>query len=142
MLPITHTSEFKFDLTDSAFAQIKLIKENDFTLKGLEFRLKIGGKGCDGFTYDTGFSEFHEDDYILEFEHKGEKLKILLDDFTAFYCKEGSLDYFFIPHENEDGFFFTNTNEFKHHGKFFKDGDYVPPTKIKNVEDNNDEVAK
>jgi Fe-S cluster assembly iron-binding protein IscA len=129
VLPLNLNDIYKFDLTDSAFAQISLIQENDFTLDGMSFRLKIGGKGCDGFTYDTGFSQKHEDDIVLIFENKGQKLEVLLDDFTAFYCKEGSMDYFFIPHENEDGFFFTNTNEFKHHGKFFKDGDYVPTKK-------------
>ena len=128
LFPNNH-SEFKFDLTDSAFKQIKLIQDNDFTLEGLSFRLKIGGKGCDGFTYDTGFSEKHKDDITLNFINDGVELEILSDDFTAFYCKEGNLDYFFIPHENEGGFFFTNINEFKHHGKFFKDGDYVPPIK-------------
>lgn len=130
MTPLNN-NDIKIDLTDSAFKQIKLIQENDFTLDGQYFRLKIGGKGCDGFTYDTGFSEKLDDDIVLLFEQKGEQLEILIDPFGAFYCKEGSLDFFFIPHENEDGFFFTNINEFKHHGKFFKDGDYVPELKVK-----------
>jgi len=128
MTPLNN-DEIQIDLTDSAFRQIKIIQENDYTLEGLKFRLKIGGKGCDGFTYDTGFSETLEDDIILKFNNKGEDLDILIDPFAAFYCKLGVLDFLFIPHENEDGFFFTNANEHKHHGKFFKDGDYVPPLK-------------
>jgi len=129
--------QFKFELTDSAFMQIKLIAENDYTLSGHVFRLKIGGKGCDGFTYDTGFSKPVDDDVILNFKNKDQSLDILVDSFTAFYCKEGVLDYFFIPHENEDGFFFTNKNEHLHHGKFFKDGDYVPPLPVNEKSDEN-----
>jgi len=126
LFPTNLNELYKFDLTDSAFMQIKLIQDNDFTLENHTFRLKIGGKGCDGFTYDTGFSQKVEDDVELEFINKNQPLKILLDKFTAFYCKEGILDYYFIPHENEDGFFFTNKNEDKHHGKFFKDGVNIP----------------
>ncbi len=126
MYPINN-DDIKIDLTDSAFSQIKLIQSNDFTLEDHTFRLKIGGKGCDGFTYETGFSKPVSDDLLLSFTNKDQKLDILLDAFSAFYCKEGILDYYFIPHENEDGFFFTNRNEHKHHGKFFKDGENVPP---------------
>ncbi len=94
MLPINN-NEFQIDLTDSAFKQIQLILENDFTLEGHQFRLKIGGKGCDGFTYDTGFSTKIDDDIELIFKQNDESISILLDDFTGFYCKEGLLDFLF-----------------------------------------------
>ena len=129
MLPINE-KKVKIDLTAAAFEQIKLILENDYTLEGLNFRLKIDGKGCDGFTYATGFSEKVEDDIELEFEHSGNSIKILLDSFALFYCKEGTLDFLLNVNESEDGFTFINNNEDKYHGKFFKDGgDLVPPTK-------------
>ena len=57
----TNDNNFKVELTEAAFEQIRLIKSNDFTLDGHSFRLKIGGKGCDGFTYDTGFSQSDEE---------------------------------------------------------------------------------
>ena len=122
----TNNNEIKIELTDAAYKQIQLIQENDFTLEEHTFRLKIGGKGCDGFTYETGFSKKVSDDLTLEYEHNDTKLNILIDSFAAFYCKSGILDFFIIPHENEDGFFFINKNEDKHVGKFFKDGDNVP----------------
>lgn len=128
MLPINE-KEIKIDLTAAAFEQINLIAQNDYTLEGLSFRLKIDGKGCDGFTYATGFSEINDDDINLIFEHKTKKIKILIDPFTSFYCKEGILDYLLNARESEDGFSFINNNEANYHGKFFEDGVLVPPTK-------------
>lgn len=118
--------DFNIQLSKAAFDQIKLIKANDYTLDGMSFRLKIGGKGCDGFTYDTGFSAPHEDDIVLSFE----SLELLLDPFTAYYCKEGSLDFLLNPKTNEDGFVFINFNEEKYHGKFFKDESMAPPSEM------------
>ncbi|MCO4755071.1 MAG: hypothetical protein KC478_11360, partial [Bacteriovoracaceae bacterium] len=54
-------------------------------------------------------------------------VKIILDPFTAHYCKEGSLDFLLNPKSNEDGFVFINFNEEKYHGKFFKDESMAPP---------------
>lgn len=128
MLPINE-KEIKIDLTAAAFEQISLISNNDFTLEGLIFRLKIDGKGCDGFTYATGFSTKNDDDVELHFVHHENILKILIDPFTYFYCKEGTLDFLLNARESEDGFTFINNNEDKYHGKFFEDGVLVPPTK-------------
>ncbi|MBC74444.1 MAG: hypothetical protein CME64_00355 [Halobacteriovoraceae bacterium] len=119
----TNRNDFNIQVSKAALEQIKLIKENDYTLNDEKFRLKIGGKGCDGFTYDTGFSTPLEDDVELEF---GE-VKVILDPFTAHYCKEGSLDFLLNPKTNEDGFVFINFNEEKYHGKFFKDESMAPP---------------
>lgn len=127
MLP-DNRQDFNIHLSQAALDQIKLIKDNDFTLEGMFFRVKIGGKGCDGFTYDTGFSEPHDEDVVLSF--KG--AKVLLDAFTAHYCKDGSIDYLLNPKSNEDGFVFMNFNEEKYHGKFFKDETMAPPAELDN----------
>ncbi|MEX0798485.1 MAG: hypothetical protein WEB87_01195 [Bacteriovoracaceae bacterium] len=125
MLP-DNRKDFNIQISQAAFDQILLIKQNDFTLKGLDFRVKIGGKGCDGFTYETGFSAAVEGDVKLAF---GE-LTLLLDSFTAYYCQEGSLDFLLNPKTNEDGFVFLNFNENKYHGKFFKDESMAPPESL------------
>ena len=44
--------DIKIFVTDSAVRQIQLMQENDYTLEGHSFRIKIGGKGCEGFTHD------------------------------------------------------------------------------------------
>lgn len=128
MLPINE-NKIKIDLSAAAFEQILLIAENDYTLEGLTFRLKIDGKGCDGFTYATGFSEKDAEDKELIYNHNDREIIILIDPFTAFYCEQGNLDYLLIAKEGEEGFTFTNSNEHNYHGKFFKDGHLTPPSK-------------
>lgn len=122
-------SDVKLFVTDSAVRQIQLMQDNDYTLEGLLFRIKIGGKGCGGFTYDTGFSEFHQDDLVIEqdFTQIGFHLKILIDPFTAFYTQEATLDYLLDTGSNEEGFVITNASEGSHKGKFFKDTSKLPP---------------
>lgn len=123
----TNDQNFKVEMTEAAFTQIELIKSNDFTLEDQMFRLKIGGKGCDGFTYDTGFSKFAEGDNKIEFINKDNKrLTLLVDKFTYFYCKEGLIDYVLDTNINQDGFIYTNKNENIYSGKFFKEETLVP----------------
>jgi Fe-S cluster assembly iron-binding protein IscA len=121
--------DIKIFVTDSAVRQIQVIQENDYTLKGLSFRIKIGGKGCEGFTYETGFSEKHPDDLeilthypLINFE-----LKILMDPFTAFYTPELTLDYLLETNQNDEGFIVQNAADGQHRGKFFKDESRLPP---------------
>jgi Fe-S cluster assembly iron-binding protein IscA len=122
-------SDLKVLITDSAVRQIQLMQVNDYTLEGLQFRIKIGGKGCDGFTYDTGFSEKHEDDLVVEKEYPliNFKLQILVDPFTAFYTQEFTLDYLLDAQNNEEGFIVSNAADGQHKGKFFKDTTRLPP---------------
>ena len=122
-------SDLKVLITDSAVRQIQLMQVNDYTLEGLQFRIKIGGKGCDGFTYDTGFSEKHEDDLVVEKDYPliNFKLQILVDPFTAFYTQEFTLDYLLDAQNNEEGFIVSNAADGQHKGKFFKDTTRLPP---------------
>lgn len=116
------SSKNNFLVTDLAAQQINVIKENDYTTEGLVFRMKIGGKGCGGFTYDTGFSEPLDDDTVVN----SEGVDIYLDPFTYHYCSDGVLDYQMDPDTKEEGFVFTNNNEHLFEGKFFKDESLVP----------------
>lgn len=119
--------QYRINVTRAAADQIQLIYQHDYTLKDHFFRIKIGGKGCDGFTYDTGFSLPNYDDIHLEYPFKHEQhIKIIVDPFTAHYCKEAELDYLLNPNNNEDGFVFLNKNEHLYAGKFFKDTEMVP----------------
>lgn len=115
-------------ITDSAVRQIHLMQENDYTLEGLYFRVKIGGKGCGGFTYETGFSELHADDLLVKKTYPGGiSLTVLIDPFTAFYTQSFTLDYMLDPANNEEGFLIQNAAEGSHKGKFFKDPSKLPP---------------
>ncbi|MES2527160.1 MAG: hypothetical protein V4598_08725 [Bdellovibrionota bacterium] len=122
-------SDIQLLITDSAVRQIQLMQDNDYTLEGLSFRIKIGGKGCGGFTYDTGFSEKHEDDLIIKKKYPLIKAEIivLMDPFTAFYTQEATLDYLLDTSSNEEGFIINNAADGQHAGKFYKDESKLPP---------------
>lgn len=122
-------SDIKLFVTDSAVRQIQVMQENDYTLEGLSFRIKIGGKGCEGFTYDTGFSEKHDDDLVIvqDFPIIKFKLTVLMDPFTAFYTQELTLDYLLDTSNNQEGFIVNNAADGQHRGKFFKDETRLPP---------------
>jgi iron-sulfur cluster insertion protein len=123
------SSDIKLFVTDSAVRQIQVMQENDYTLEGHSFRIKIGGKGCEGFTYDTGFSEQHADDLVIkqDFPIINFQLTILIDPFTAFYTQELTLDYLLDTTNNEEGFIVNNAADGQHRGKFFKDEAKLPP---------------
>jgi Fe-S cluster assembly iron-binding protein IscA len=124
-----NASDIKLFVTDSAVRQIQLMQEHDYTLEGLSFRIKIGGKGCEGFTYDTGFSEPHSDDLVIMKHYPliNFELKVLIDPFTAYYTQESTLDYMLDTSNNEEGFIVTNAADGEHRGKFFKDESKLPP---------------
>src|SRR5690606_30773378 len=124
-------SDINLFVTDSAYKQIQLIKENDYTLAGYEFRLKIGGKGCDGFTYQTGFSQVHADDLQLHIQLPQQRaITILMDPFTAYYVRNARLDYLMNPANHDEGFVIINFDQEKYVGKFFKNGDMVPTQQV------------
>lgn len=122
-------SDLKLFVTDSAVRQIQLMQLNDYTLEGLSFRIKIGGKGCEGFTYDTGFSELHPDDLVIKQDYPliNFELVVLIDPFTAYYTQESTLDYLLDTSNNEEGFIVNNAADGQHRGKFFKDESRLPP---------------
>lgn len=121
--------DIKLFVTDSAVRQIQLMKQNDYTLEELFFRIKIGGKGCGGFTYETGFSSPHSDDLVITNHYSliNFELSILMDPFTAYYTQELTLDYLLDTGSNEEGFIVNNAADGQHKGKFFKDESKLPP---------------
>ena len=129
MEKIISASDIKLFVTDSAIRQIQVMTENDYTLDGLSFRIKIGGKGCGGFTYETGFSEIHSDDLVIKQSYPLIQfdLTILMDPFTAYYTQELTLDYLLDTSNNDEGFIVKNAADGQHRGKFFKDESRLPP---------------
>lgn len=121
--------DIKIHISNKALEQIKLILDNDYTLGEQQLRLKVDGKGCNGFDYAIGFTEKEKDDLELPIEFTFLSFKILLDPFTAFYCKEGTIDYIQDFANDTEGFTFENANEKKYRGKFFKNSNNVPPVK-------------
>ncbi len=121
--------QINIEISDLAAKQVQTIFENDYTLEGLVFRLKIQGKECHGFTYALGFTAPEQDDLIY---HKN-GIAVHIDPFTAYYCKEGLIEYLFDLDSNKEGFFFENKNEKLYRGKFFKNEEMTPKFKEANL---------
>ncbi|MBD65508.1 MAG: hypothetical protein CME62_09895 [Halobacteriovoraceae bacterium] len=119
-------NDIKINITENALAQISLIKEHDYTVADMEFRLKIDGKGCGGFDYALGFTPKEKDDIVLEKKLNEKIIHIHIDPFTAFYCQEGELDYIQDFEVDREGFQFINSNEKSYRGKFFKNETKLP----------------
>ena len=121
--------------SQKAIAQLRLINENDFTLQGKFFRILVSGKGCDGFTYSVGFTDWHKEDLRVPIRDEKNQLfpegqEVLMDPFTAFYLQEVSVDYLQDFANNNEGFIVTNENQKQFAGKFWRqDEQKIPPLK-------------
>ena len=107
------------EFTDSAISQLKLIQENDYTLEGKFLRLLVATKGCDGFSYNVGFTEKMQDDFLVPVMNASE-LKVLVDPFAAYYTREMTVDYVQDFEENIEGFLVVNHHQKDFHGKFWR----------------------
>jgi iron-sulfur cluster assembly protein len=105
-----------------ALAQLKIMQEMDYTLEGKYPRIAVKGKGCSGFDYALFFDTPKKNDVVVTFE----KTNILLDPFTAFYFKNGTIDYKLLP--GEEGFIITNFDEELYQGKFYDKNPQLVPT--------------
>ena len=112
------------NFTKIALIQLKLIKTHDYTINDKIFRIQITGKGCDGFTYSTGFTSNHPDDFQIKIED----LFVALDPFTAYYLNNATIDYFQDFDQEEEGFIVINKYQKNYAGKFWKENpDKIPP---------------
>ncbi len=119
-------------ITPKAHEQLRLIIENDFTLNGKYLRLLISGKGCEGFNYSVGFTDWNTDDMLIKAngsDNTPTDIQFVMDPFTAFYLQKCSVDYVEDFANNNEGFIVTNENQKTFSGKFWKkDEQKVPPT--------------
>jgi iron-sulfur cluster assembly accessory protein len=121
-----NTKDINIKFTQNAIDQIQLIQDNDYTVEGLYFRLKIDGKGCGGFDYAMGFTDKNQDDLTINIPHATRELIYIVDPFTAHYCKNGVVDFIQDFEKDTEGFYFENDNEKKYRGKFFKNEAMLP----------------
>jgi len=124
------TPEPVIHLTKNAISQIKLILENDFTLRGQSLRIHISGKECDGFTYSVGFQEKIENDLSIPCPELGESQCIIMDPFSAFYLQKVTLDFIQDFEKDLEGFVVTNHKQVDYHGKFWRKDESKIPTDL------------
>ena len=117
----------KIQVSKEALMQIAVIKENDLTLAGPDFRIAISGKGCDGFNYKTFFDKKNDDDFAVITSNG---IRIILDPFSAFYLQDATLEYYQDFDQNIEGFQVTNLNQSKFGKKFWNSNkELIPPLK-------------
>lgn len=115
--------------TSDALREIFNIWNNDYTLINKGVRIQISGKGCSGFEYSLGFDSKREDDFCLTIDSNSPALELFIDPFTAFYLKQGRVDFFQDLDRGEEGFFVENLNQAQFEGKFWRDDPHLePPT--------------
>lgn len=117
------------EFTETAISQLRLILENDHTLKDKHLRLLVATKGCDGFSYNVGFTEQNKDDFLVEVMNAPD-LKVLVDPFAAYYGEEMSVDYIQDFEENIEGFLVVNHHQKDFHGKFWRGKPELTPPLI------------
>ena len=115
--------------TPGALLQLKTMIENDFTLSGKYFRVLVSGKGCDGFTYSTGFTDLVDNDFMIKIENDSDNTQVLIDPFAAFYLQDITIDYVQDFENDREGFVVINHGHEEFTGKFWlKDSGKIPPT--------------
>jgi len=120
------------EFTPMAISQLALLLKNDHTLEGTWLRLVVSGKGCDGFDYSVGFTEYQEDDFQISVQLKnGKDTFVLIDPFTAFYLQHSQVDYIQDFVKNEEGFVVKNLQQDEFKGKFWRTEDENTPPLLK-----------
>lgn len=109
------TQDYAITLSYKALEQIKILQREDYTLQEFFPRVAISGKGCGGFTYALTFGPILMEDIVLIYP---DGIKILLDRFTAYYFKRGSID--FVQNYDSEGFVIKNNDEELFQGKFYQ----------------------
>lgn len=116
----------KLNWSEMALLQLELMTKNDITLQGKYFRILISGKGCDGFTYSTGFTDKKADDLEVEVSGSSCQCSAIMDPFAAFYLQDATIDY--VQTHDSEGFVIKNHLQEKYSGKFWKaNKELVPP---------------
>lgn len=118
------------EFTQMAISQLKLILENDYTLEDQFLRLMVATKGCDGFSYNVGFTERMQDDFLVPVMNAPE-LQVLVDPFAAYYTREMTVDYVQDFEENIEGFLVVNHHQTEFHGKFWRGKKELTPPLLK-----------
>jgi len=102
------------NLTTKAIEAAKNLREENPLWSGLDLRVYLSGKGCDGFDYGVTFDNRNESDVV----HSFGEVSTLVDPETAKFVNGSIIDW--VDDERGRGFLVENPNHKKFRGKFFK----------------------
>ncbi len=105
-------------LTAGAVEAARILRANNPEWAGLDLRVYLSAKGCDGFEYGVTFDSRQDLDLIETFDD----IVTIIDQDTAKYVCGSMIDW--VDDERGRGFVVENPNHRKFRGKFFKRKDW------------------
>jgi iron-sulfur cluster assembly accessory protein len=105
-------------LTPQAVEAAKRLRSENPDWTGLDLRIYLSGKGCDGFEYGVTFDARQDLDHVQNFDD----MLIVVDPDTVTFVQGSNIDW--VDDERGRGFLVDNPNQKKFRGKFFKRKDW------------------
>ncbi len=102
------------NLTTKAIDAATRLRNENPEWSGLDLRIYLSGKGCDGFDYGVTFDSRNATDVVQCFGD----VSTLVDPETAKFVRDSVVDW--VDDERGKGFLVENPNHKKFRGKFFK----------------------
>ena len=107
--------ESQITLTNVAIEATRAFREKNPGWIGLDLRVYLSGKGCDGFEYGVTFDESTSGDLIVRIT---DDINVVCDDKSLEFLIGSTVDW--IDDDRGQGFIVNNPNHKKYRGKFYK----------------------
>lgn len=101
-------------LTAGALEAARSLRAGNPEWAGLDLRVYLSAKGCDGFEYGVSFDSRQDLDLVEAFDD----VVTIIDQDTAKYVRGSTINW--VDDERGRGFVVENPNHKKFRGKFFK----------------------
>ncbi len=99
-------SDFPLKLTEAALKQALHALQQEAVSPNFYLTVGVKGGGCSGMQHTLAFSDEVDEDYLTQsFTHEGATLKVAIDNFSALYLQDVTMDY--VSENMKEGFKFT-----------------------------------
>ena len=102
-------------LTEKAVAAAATFQKDEPAFQGLDLRVYLSGKGCDGFDYGVTFDLRMTEDHVF---NVSDGLSVICDQSSIEFLQGSSIDW--VDDERGRGFLVNNPHHRKFRGKFYK----------------------
>lgn len=102
-------------LTEAAIKATNILLNDNPDYRGLQLRIYLAGKGCDGFEYGVTFDAKEASDLVIPV---GGSVELICDERTMEFVQGSVIDW--VDDERGRGYLVTNPNHKKFRGKFYK----------------------
>jgi len=102
-------------LTETAQTAAATFQLDEPAFEGLDLRVYLAGKGCDGFEYGVTFDQRMTEDLAFKVS---DRLSVICDPSSIEFLQGSTIDW--VDDERGRGFLVQNPNHRKFRGKFYK----------------------